>query len=58
MIRDISIDIWFCVFILDGSSLTLCIPVGATYLMTVQIKGPSDSLQNEKNRMIISVSVV
>ena len=56
--RDISIDIWFCVFILDGSSLTSCIPVGATYLMAVQINGPSDSLQNKKNRMIIAVSVV
>ena len=62
MVRDISIDLWFCTFILGGSRQTSHIPVvlylpyGST--ANVRIRALTDSLQKLEERHVISISVV
>ena len=55
MVRDFSIDLWFCAFILGGSSL-------ASHILAVQLTFELEVRQtrykNEKNATVIVISAV
>ena len=56
MVRDISIDLWLCKFILSGSSQASHVPVVQYTYLIGSMSESSD--KNEKNTMVIVISVV